>query len=313
MLEIVKLTQTDYGRALEWAVGIAVSQKLMAPIIRSPFSLKAEASFAKMTDRTREVFQKSGEIAVSHILEKEKTLLAADQDKRIEFNTDSAGRDGDVRDILLYVGAKVLGISCKNNHEALKHSRLSGQCNFIKTWGIDTNGCSADYWEKVKPLFANLTKLRKDSNRTMLWEDIPEKADMYYWPVLNAWEEEIQNLCKQSAEKQAEVCKSIVSYLVGKHDFYKVICEGHTRVTVQGFNFNNSLVTKKTKYPNCIVAINNKNGGQYSKTIVFNHGYSINFRIHNASSKVEPSLKFDIKAIGLPVNDIYQQTFDIPI
>jgi hypothetical protein len=45
--------------------------------------------------------------------------------------------------------------------------------------------------------------------------------------------------------------------------------------------------------------------------VTFNRGYSINFRIHSASSKVESSLKFDVNAIGLPVNEIYQQTFDI--
>lgn len=137
------------------------------------------------------------------------------------------------------------------------------------------------------------------------------QANEYYWPVLNAWADEIKNLCDQGAEKQAEVCKSIISYLVGKHDFYKVICEKQTRVSIQGFNFNNTLTTRKTKYPDSIIAINSKNGSQYSKTVVFNHGYSINFRIHSASSKVEPSLKFDVNAIGLPVNEVYQQTFDI--
>jgi len=63
--------------------------------------------------------------------------------------------------------------------------------------------------------------------------------------------------------------------------------------------------------PNCGTWVNNKNGGQYSKTVVFNHGYSINFRIHNASSRVEASLKFDIKAIGLPTSEVYQQTIDL--
>ena len=128
---------------------------------------------------------------------------------------------------------------------------------------------------------------------------------------LYSWADEIKNLCEQSAEKQAQVCKSIIAYLVGKHDFYKVICEGQKRVLIQGFNFNNTLTTRKTKYPDSINAINSKNGGQYSKTVVFNHGYSINFRIHSASSKVESSLKFDVNAIGLPVNEVYQQTFDI--
>jgi HaeIII restriction endonuclease len=146
----------------------------------------------------------------------------------------------------------------------------------------------------------------------MRWDELPDKATEYYWPILNAWADEITALCQLGSKKQEETCQSIISYLVGRHDFYKVICEGQSRVAIQGFNFNNSLSTRKTKYPTCINAINNKNGSQYSKTIVFNHGYSINFRIHSASSRIESSLKFDITAIGLPVNEVYQQTFDIP-
>lgn len=311
MTETKKPTQTDFGRAFEWAVGCSISRQAGAPIIPSAFSKVAETAYAKMNEKTKNSFIKAADIALAHILEKENALIASITDKKIEFNTDSAGKHGDVRDVLLYVGGKVLGISCKHNHQALKHSRLSGKCDFIKVWGIDANGCSSDYWAKVNPLFTKLTKLRKDSGRTMLWDDVVDKANEYYWPVLDAWADEITNLCEQGIEKQAEVCKSIISYLVGKHDFYKVICEGQKRVSIQGFNFNNTLTTRKTKYPDSINAINSKNGGQYSKTVVFNHGYSINFRIHSASSKVESSLKFDVNAIGLPVNEVYQQTFDI--
>jgi len=311
MTSTYKPTQADNGRAFEWAVGYSLQRQTGATIIPSSFSKTAESSYDKMNKKMKNSFIKAADIAISHILEKEKAHITSSTDKKIEFNTDSAGKHGDVRDILLHVGGKVLGISCKNNHQALKHSRLSGARDFIKAWGIDASGCSVDYWAKIKPLFAKLTKLRKDSNGTMLWEELTDKANEYYWPLLDAWAEEIQSLCDQSTQKQAEVCKSIISYLVGKHDFYKVICEGQKRVSIQGFNFNNTLATRKTKYPDSINAINSKNGGQYSKTIVFNHGYSINFRIHNASSRVESSLKFDINAIGLPVNEIYQQTFDI--
>jgi len=311
MTETKKPTQTDFGRAFEWAVGCSIQRQTSALIIPSAFSKIAENSYEKMNEKTKESFIKSADIAIEHILEKENALIVLSQDKKITFNTDSAGKHGDVRDVLLHVGDKVLGISCKHNHQALKHSRLSGKCDFIKVWGIDVNGCSADYWDKVKPLFTKLAKLRKESNRTMLWDEVSDKANEYYWPVLDAWTDEIKSLCEQSTQKQAEVCKSIIAYLVGKHDFYKVICEGQKRVSIQGFNFNNTLATRKTKYPDSINAINNKNGGQYSKTIVFNHGYSINFRIHSASSKVESSLKFDVNAIGLPVNEVYQQTFDI--
>lgn len=127
---------------------------------------------------------------------------------------------------------------------------------------------------------------------------------------MDAWAKEIKRLCSISEDKSALVCREMISYLIGRNDFYKVICHGAKSVYLQAYNFNGTLATRRTKYPTSITAINNKNGGVYSKTIVFNHGYSINFRIHNASSRVEPSLKFDITAMGLPVNEVYQQTFE---
>ena len=33
-----------------------------------------------------------------------------------------------------------------------------------------------------------------------------------------------------------------------------------------------------------------------------NNGWQLSFRIHNASSKVEPSLKFDVQFIGMPIS-----------
>jgi len=46
-------------------------------------------------------------------------------------------------------------------------------------------------------------------------------------------------------------------------------------------------------------------GGRYSKTVRFNRGFTFNFRIHSASSRVEPSLKFAVSAISLPPSEIY--------
>jgi hypothetical protein len=34
--------------------------------------------------------------------------------------------------------------------------------------------------------------------------------------------------------------------------------------------------------------------------VTCNHGWSINMRIHSAASKVEASLKFDVKLEGMP-------------
>lgn len=187
---------------------------------------------------------------------------------------------------------------------------MSDNLDFVKSWGLDHAGCSDVYWDVIKPIFEELRKIRRDSGRKALWAKVDDKPERFYWPILDAWSDEIKRICDVSDSKAQFVCKEMIAYLIGRNDFYKIICRGSASADIQAFNFNGSLATTKTKFPTFINAINNKNGGVFSKTIVFNRGYSINFRIHNASSRVEPSLKFDIKAIGLPVNEIYQHTFD---
>lgn len=304
--------QTNNGRAFEWSVGMALKAETGFLIVKNAFSVNAQAAFAGLSEKKQHIFRLAAKIAVEHILNKESIFINSAHVGEISFNNDAAGARGDVRDIFLTINDKILGISCKNNHKALKHSRLSATLDFVKKWSIDSAGCSDHYWQSVTPLFNELKKIKMNSKGICLWNDIVDKAERYYWPLLDAWALELTRICEISSVKQRQLCKSIIDYLVGNHDFYKVICEGSERVQIQAWNFNKTLATKCTKYPDCINAINNKNGSQYSKTIVFNRGYSINFRIHSASSRVEPSLKFDINAIGLPTNEIYQQTLDIP-
>ena len=139
-----------------------------------------------------------------------------------------------------------------------------------------------------------------------------DKDTRYYWPILNAWADEVHRVCGDDSPIRIQACRAMIAYLVGVHDFYKVMYESRKgSVHIHGFNFNNTLDGSRTQYPNYINSINNRNGGQYSKTITFNRGYSINFRIHSASTSVEPSLKFDINAISLPAVGIYHQTLDV--
>jgi len=175
---------------------------------------------------------------------------------------------------------------------------------------LHKDGCSTDYWNKVSPIFKELEDIAKKSNKKALWADYEDKANRVYWPILDAWEEEILRIKSLSEKNEEEMCRNMVHYLIGKYDFYKIISHGKGKADIHAYNFNNTLDTRRSKLPTHLNSINNKNGTQYSKTITFNGGYSINFRIHSASSRVEPSLKFDIVAIGLPTGEIYQQTFD---
>ena len=308
------MTQTQNGKAFEWATGLSLSQKTGAKIVMDAPAQTALECYEAMTPQKKIQLLNSANVALDNILGKESAFVqsaTAANPAEVIFNTDAAGKYGDVRDVMLRIGDKDLGISCKHNHEALKHSRLSDTINFVEKWGLDAQGCSQTYWDKIKPLFGALRQIRTESGKTALWANLLDKDARYYWPILDAWAEEVNRVCGQDGQNSAEACRAMIAYLVGVNDFYKVICEGKKKVHVQCFNFNNTLSEKRTKYPDYINSINSRNGGQYSKTITFNHGYSINFRIHSASSRVEPSLKFDITAISLPATEIYQQTLDV--
>jgi hypothetical protein len=304
-------TQKQNGMAFEWAIASALSQVSGFNILDSLYSKSSKFCYESSSQSKKVVYDKAAAKSIEHIFLKENLSNWNPQTTLIKFNSDSAGQTGDVRDVIICGHEKELGISCKTNHEALKHPRLSKNLDFIKKWGISDSGCSEEYWKEISPIFDYLNAIKASSNGNATWEQLDNKAELIYWPILEAWESEIWRAISLSPEKEKEICKNFLTYLIGRKDFYKIMSKDSNRVEIQAFNFYGGLATRQTKFPTNINMINNKDGGIYSKTIIFNHGYSINFRIHSASSKVEASLKFDINAIGLPTSEVYQQTFDL--
>jgi hypothetical protein len=299
------------GKAFEWAVSKAATEISDFKITVSPNSEQAKYYYeSKIDNKKRSAFDRSALVCIRHIFEKENLFDIDTSSGLIRFNTDRSGEDGDVRDLVLELNDKNFGISCKSNNKDFKHSRFSHKLDFISKWGIDSRGCSKEYWDSVLPLFNELQEIRASSGGTALWKNMHNKPERFYWPFLNAWVEEIRRVSGASPEKGAEVCRNLILYIVGKYDFYKII-NSRRQSLVQAFNFGKSLNTSKTKFPTLINSINDKNGSQYSKTITFNHGFSFNFRVKNGDSDVKPSLKFAVGAIGLPQSEVYQQTFDI--
>lgn len=294
-------TQVENGKAFEFAVAKSFLELLNVPILASPSSKTAQESYEKVDEALRLRFDDASKKAASHIFEKEEILR--NEATSIWLASDSLGQTGDVRDVIVNCGDKKIGFSCKTNHTAFKHSRLSGKVDFIRSWGINETGCSNDYWRQVKPVFEELTKIRKESAATALWKIQPDVANRFYWPILDAFESEINRLSKDPST-QAETASRLVSYIVGFQDFYKIVVRKDV-VELQSFNLGGTLSVTKTRLPNHIIGIDRLNGGQYSKTIRLNRGFTFNFRIHSASSRVEPSLKFDVTAISLPPSEIY--------
>lgn len=299
-------TQTENGKAFEWAVAKAVESISGFNIIDNDAAITAQKKFDSISTVKKNQFILAATASVNHIWEKENQRIGTSG--TITIASDAEGQSGDVIDVLI-TGHVSIGISCKTNHDALKHSRLSSNLDFVKRWGLSSVGCSKEYWNAVTPIFDKLSTIRKESNKTALWCNEPEVPTRFYWPILDAFAKEIIKL-QTEADEEFYFCTQLFLYLVGKQDFYKIMSMDG-KVEIQAFNFNGTLAVGKMKVPTKIIGIDNKNGGQYSKTIRFTNGYTINFRIHNASSRVEPSLKFDIRMLGVDPHG-YRHSIEIP-
>ena len=109
-------------------------------------------------------------------------------------------------------------MSAKNNHRAVKHSRLSNDINFGEKWlGFS---CSNTYFDEIKPIFDNLAKLRTASKSKQKWDTLGDYHATVYVPILDAFKKELIRLDK---ENPGVVAQKLVEYLVGNQDFYKVI------------------------------------------------------------------------------------------
>lgn len=225
----------------------------------------------------------------------------------LSMQPDIKGQKGDVRDILMLRWHSSTnkkqwscGISCKHNHSAVKHQRVAlNNDNWMNNW-CNSFQCSPNYLSSLK----NITDL-VEQNKKVIWNnvfsDIPNDL---YAPVVKAVCHELE-LHKDDKLFVFE----LFSFLLGTTDFYKIMTKDDERVTtISVFNFNGSLnqktpnispdrKIKSTPLPSKILSLWHN---ESYLTIFFNEGWAIKMRIHTASSKIEPSLKFDSQLEGVP-------------
>jgi len=290
----MSLSQHDMGRAFEYSIALCLSEYLPAPIEDSLSVLNARKCFVLAPDHERENMKAAAKEAVVFIVAHD--IRLAEKNCTISIQTDQVGRYGDVRDIIID-NTKLkqqVGISAKNRHRAVKHSRLSERIDFGNDWFAVH--CSDSYFHKIVPIFRELNDRKQRGEK---WRDIPDKRQIYYMPILQAFRCEMALLFEKHPDK---VAKSLVKYLLGKYDYYKVIKENGT-VSIMSFNIDGTLKWgSKIPLPTRIIEISQKPDSETTLFMTFDHGWQISFRIHNASTLVEPSLKFDINIIGLPSN-----------
>ncbi len=317
--------QTKYGKAFEYACVVSLNEDLKEhqeiTIEESPQLESAKGDFLSVDDEMKEALLQAADAAVRVIRRLEPQLWNANGNEPLylSIQPDSAGIKGDVRDVLCIrkQNGWEIGLSCKHNHHAVKHSRLSATIDFGKEW-LNVP-CSDEYFAKVVPLFTELKDFRDESKangKPMLWEEVGDKAEKYYIPILEAFMEELKRI---DAESDTNIPEALIRYLLGRYDFYKVITDDKNKTTrVEAINIGGTLNAQSgneksiakiplLKMPSKFYHIGFKTDSNNTIEVVCDEGWQISMRIHSASSKVEPSLKFDVQLVSFP-SSVYTQT-----
>ncbi|MDO9633425.1 MAG: HaeIII family restriction endonuclease [Paludibacter sp.] len=307
-------TQTINGKAFEYALLndflVRLQPKTVVMVVENDPYRTAKKCFESLNDSEQGKYRLVSSFAVNFLIDIEPRLSNGINEKdllQLEIVSDLHGQSGDVRDILAIRSLQKweIGVSAKNNHRAVKHSRLSNDINFGKKWlGV---GCSEEYFNEIKPIFDGLAILRKESNATQTWKSLGDYHTSTYVPILDAFKKELIRLDKQNPGIIAE---KLVEYLIGNQDFYKVI-KGKNSVEIQAYNLHGTLSSPfedinptfrmpKLKLPNRLIEVVYEENSKTTLLVTLNEGWQISFRIHNASSRIEPSLKFDINLVSSP-------------
>lgn len=306
-------SQTINGKAFEYALLLEFYERLKnttnVSITKNEPYQNAKGCFDSFIENEQDTFRITASAAINFLIDIEPRLsngISKEDVLVLEIVSDQAGQTGDVRDVLIIRSLQKweIGISAKNNHRAVKHSRLSMNIDFGKKWlGF---ACSQNYFTEIKPIFDMLTDL-KTRDKSTKWTSIENMHEVVYVPILNAFRKELLRLAKENPNM---VAKNLVQYLIGNEDFYKVI-KGSKKVEIQAYNLSGTLnlpfehikpkaKIPKLKLPTRLIEIVYQDNSTTTLVVSLNEGWQISFRIHNASSRVEPSLKFDVNLVSAP-------------
>ena len=300
----------NQGRAYEYICAMTLAyeiEKVRPVLVQTNSALQANKNaWDSMSTESQETMTESAKAVVLTIFDMEPMILEEGEDLVVlTFQTDKEGKEGDVRDIVITRKDVQweIGLSIKHNHFAVKHSRLAKTLDFGQKWYCVP--CSDQYWSDIKPIFDYLEQQKKLGKK---WSELLSKDNEVYVPLLEAFKAEILRNCAINPE----IPKRMIEYLLGGFDFYKVISIDTKRITqIQTYNLHGKLnqASKIAKpkievplacLPTRIVSLEFKPGSKNTLELYMDGGWQFSFRIHNASTKVETSLKFDIQIVGMP-------------
>ncbi|MFA5340114.1 MAG: HaeIII family restriction endonuclease [Candidatus Omnitrophota bacterium] len=238
--------------------------------------------YLKLSDKLKESYIKAASIIHNWLLSiiKEKEVL-------IDRLSDNSAKKGDVTDIRISWKDQGVNLSIKHNHSALKHQRPPTtvmRCGYAKDCQEDI-GFRKEY-KKIVDNF--LIKSKRDLPGASLFSELLTINEEYindniYFPVCSLVAETIKKSCISPRNTEA-----LFNFLIGSVGFYKIIDRNH-EITI--LDFTHIKIPKKVD-----VRLRDKS----YVDLDFSNGCKIAMRLHNASSRLGRSLKFDTQAIDLP-------------
>ncbi len=310
------------GKAFEYAVLSCLKESLdeggaNATVDVSNAFKKARDSFEGMSETAKADYISAAACGIEMIKLLEPCLNAQNETFKLQIQADARGQEGDVRDVVCIRGdaAWEIGFSCKHNHEALKHPRVTNDMDFGSDWvGVP---CSSEFKRAVSAALAPVEEWAENGDSWCQHDDVHE---LVYLPIIQAFVSEIQRLC----DLDPSIPGKLLGYFFGIEDFYKIIANdrrskgmpGATKV--MAFNLGGTLGTacgsvksirpvRRLKMPSKLFDIRIKDGTKTTLVMTFDENWVISMRLHNADKKVKRTgLKWDVQLKGMP-SDMYQQ------
>lgn len=308
------------GKAFEYACARAVAEalnhtpKTSAEIVLSPATRTAARRFDELKPLARQNYIRAADAAVK-LLQKYEPMFRTPLSGayRVAMQTDSQGIVGDVRDVVVRhiatdnASSWECGILVKTNNDAVKHPRLTGQFDFARSWF--NRPASPQYFARIKPVFDELERFAATGAH---WDSLglndADKQTRYYRPIIEAL---IAELLAQS-RLDKEMPAKLIRFLVGRQDFYKIIAHAASETTeLQTYSFAHTLgynlqtkqsstLIKPLPVPSRVISAAFKKDSHNTLIITLDNNWTVSLRLHNASSRVERSLKLDARLISTP-------------
>ena len=302
----------DQGRAYEFAWMTTLFETLdslrQTEIVHNSSYDANKRAWNAISREKQALYTVSANAAVDTIMELEPMIEEISDDKLVlEFQKDESGESGDVRDIVIRRDDVEweIGLSIKHNHDAVKHSRLSHVLDFGKEWyGVP---CSEKYWDDIAPVF---DFVKREKNKKTKWSNLSDKEGDVYVPLLQAFLDEVSKVYKEDPS----IAVKMFEYLVGIKDYHKIVSRDDKKLTlIHTFNLHGTLnkpskvkvsafEVLKSELPTEILSMRFKKNSNTTVEIYMDNGWAFSFRIHSASTIVQPSLKFDVQFISTPVS-----------